>query len=215
MMRAPISRRTLDNLGVTRAIEDADADLFRRHAFRFGERLHVLSRIGVEIDETVGIAAADGDLVHVDVGRVKQAAALRNRNHRDDVRHRLRRHGRSFERIEGDVDFGSLPGSDFFADEEHRCIVALALADNDAAAHFERVEEAPHAVDRRLVRCVLVTPPDQARGGDCRRFRHPRELKREDAVEDFGVGHGRSSWLSRGAAATLEGRTASAQCECK
>ena len=51
-----------------------------------------------------GIAAADGDLVHIGVGRVQQRAGLGHRHHRQRIGHRLGRQRGAFQRIERDVD---------------------------------------------------------------------------------------------------------------
>ena len=59
------------------------------------------------------VAGADGDLVHVHVGRVQQAAALRHGEHGERVRHRLGADGRALERIDGDVDLGPSPEPTF------------------------------------------------------------------------------------------------------
>ena len=51
-----------------------------------------------------GIAGADRDLVHIDVGRVEQPALLGDREHRERVGPGLGADRRAFERIERDVD---------------------------------------------------------------------------------------------------------------
>ena len=100
--------------------------------------LQVLGRRRIEIDDAVGIARADGDLVHVHVGRVQQAAALGDREHGQRVRHLLGADRGAFERIDGDVDFRAFAGADLLADVEHRRFVHLAFADHDRAADRRR-----------------------------------------------------------------------------
>ena len=58
----------------------------------------------VEVDRAFGIARADRDLVHVDVGRVEQAALLGDGQHRERIGPGLGGDGRAFERVERDVD---------------------------------------------------------------------------------------------------------------
>ena len=77
------------------------------------------------------IARADGDLRHVDVGRVEQAARLGDGDDGERVGQVLGADRRALERIEGDVDLRAVAGADLLADEEHRRLVALALADDD------------------------------------------------------------------------------------
>jgi hypothetical protein len=57
-----------------------------------------------EIDDPFGIAGADRELVHVDVGRVEQAAFLGAGEHGERVGAGLGGDGGAFQRIERDVD---------------------------------------------------------------------------------------------------------------
>ena len=61
----------------------------------------------VEIDDALRIAGTDGDLVHVDVGRMQQRAVLGHGHGGDGARHVLGAQRRAFERIDGDVDLGA------------------------------------------------------------------------------------------------------------
>ena len=101
---APTLRTAAMMLLVARTVEDAGRDLARMHVLGLGERQDVLLDVGVEIDGAFGIAAADGDLVHVDVGRVEQRAGLGDRQHRQRVRQRLGGQRGAFQRIERDID---------------------------------------------------------------------------------------------------------------
>ena len=76
----------------------------RLHALGLGERADVFLRRRVEIDDALRIARADGDLVHVDVGRVEQRAAFGHRHGGDRARHVLGAERGAFERIDRDVD---------------------------------------------------------------------------------------------------------------
>ena len=58
----------------------------------------------VEVDHALGIAGADRELVHIDVGRVEQAALLGDGEHGERVGAGLGGDRRAFERIERDVD---------------------------------------------------------------------------------------------------------------
>ena len=69
-----------------------------------GEVAQVLADRCVEIDHAVGQAAADGDLVHVDVGRVQEVAVLGQRHHGQRVGPALGGDRGAFQRIDGDVD---------------------------------------------------------------------------------------------------------------
>ena len=145
----------------------------------------------VEGDEPGLVAGPDGDLLHVDVGRVQHRAARPHGDHRQRVRHVLGGQRGAFQRVEGDVDRRAVAGADLLADEEHRRLVALALADDDHALDVEQVELGAHGVDRRLVGGLLVAGPDQLGRGDRGRLRDAGEAQRQHAVgEDPVLGHG-------------------------
>jgi hypothetical protein len=133
-----------------------------------------------------GKAAADGDLVHVAVGRMQQAAALGHGDHRQRVGHRLGGQRRAFQRVERDIDLLALAGADLLADEQHRRLVALAFADHHRALHLDAVERAAHGIDRRLVGLVLLAAAAIGGASDGGGFRHPGNLDRQYPVE-----HGR------------------------
>ena len=172
---------------MARAIENAGHDLVDRHALGLGKRVQIFSRRCIEIDDAFGIARADGDLVHVHVGRVEQAALLGDREHRQRVRHRLRADGRAFERIDRDIDFGALAGADLLADVEHRRLVHLAFADDDGAPDFDAAKFAAHGIDGGLVGCLLVATATQVGRRDGGSFGHARELEHQNSIESRPV----------------------------
>ena len=138
----------------------------------------------VEIDHARGIARADGDLVHVDVGRVEQRAGLRHRHHGDRARHVLGAQRRAFQRIDGDVDLRTGGRAHALADEQHRRLVALALADHDRSVDGQAVEFAAHRIDGGLVGGLLVAPPAQARGRNRGALGDAHEFERQNALDD-------------------------------
>ena len=139
----------------------------------------------VEIDDALRIAGADGDLLHVDVGRGEQRARLGHRHHGDRARHVLGAERRALERIDGDVDLRAAAVADPLADEQHRRLVALALADHHRAVDRQAVELAAHGVDRRLVGGLLVAAPAQARRGDGGALGDAHEFEGQDALDDL------------------------------
>ncbi len=144
--------------------------------------LDALGRGHVETDDVLGISGPDGELVHVDVGRVQHRAARPHRDHRQRVRHVLGGQGRALERVERDVDAGAFSGADLLADVEHRRLVALALADHHDALDVEQVELGAHRVDRRLIGRLLVALAHELRRRDRGRLRHAGEAQRQHAV---------------------------------
>ena len=81
--------------------------------------------------------------------------------------------------------FGPVPVADLLADEEHRRLVALALADHDGAVDRQPVELAAHGVDRRLVGRLLVAAAAQPRRGDGGALGDAHEFQRQDALDDL------------------------------
>ena len=76
-----------------------------RDALGLGQAAQIFGRAEVDIDESGREAGTDGDLVHIDVGRVEQRAAFGDRQHRQRVGHGLGAERRALQRIDGDVDF--------------------------------------------------------------------------------------------------------------
>ena len=139
-----------------------------------------------------GSPVADGDLVHVGVGRGEEAALLRHGEHGERVGAAGRADRGALQRVERDIEAGALAGADRLADVEHRGLVPLALADHHGAGDIERVEAAPHGVDGGLVRGHLVAPADQPGRRAGRGLRHAHRIQRQVAVEgDDVVDHGR------------------------
>ena len=172
-----------DQLGMARTVQNAGRDLLDLDALLLGQRIDVVDRIGIEIDEALGIAAADRDLVHIGVGRVQERAAFRRREHGHRVRHGFRGERRAFQRIERDVDRRAFARADLLADIEHGGFVSFALADHDDAVDIENVEFLAHRVDRGLVGLLLVAAAHPERRHDSRAFRYARHLQRQHSVE--------------------------------
>ena len=175
-----------DQVGVARAVEHQRGDVLGLHALGLGERDDVLVGGRVEIDDAGRIARADRDLLHIDVGRVQQRAALGHGHDGDGAGHVLGAERGAFERIDGDVDLGALLVADLLADEQHGRLVALALADAHHAVDRQLVELAAHGVDRGLVGGHLVAAAAQPRGGDRRPLRHAHDLDRQHALDHAG-----------------------------
>ena len=74
-------------------------------------------------------------------------------------------------------------GADLLADEQHRRLVHLALADHHRAVDRQLVELAPHGIDRRLIGGLLLAAPAQPRGVDRRALGDAHDLDRENALQ--------------------------------
>ena len=91
---------------------------------------------------------------------------------------------RALQRIDGDVDLGrvGVAVADLLADVEHRRLVALALADDDAPADVQVAEGAPHRLDGGAVGAVLVAEADEAGRGERRRLGDANDFECEVSV---------------------------------
>ena len=174
-----------DDLLVPRTVEHEGADALGLHALGPGERHDVVGGFGVEIDDAFGESRPDGDLVHIDVGRVQQRSGFRHGHDGDRIGKRLGAQRGAFQRIERDVDLQPAR-ADLLADEQHGRLVALALADHHGAVDGKQIERPAHAFDGRLVRRVLVAPSGQLEGAHGGGFRHAHRFQRENAIQRSG-----------------------------
>ena len=116
---------------MARTIEDHDGEVVDLAIQRVGDDLQVLLHRPIEVDLALR-RCADDELLHVCVRRVEEAAALGRGEDRDRVRAALRDGVRALERIDRDIDFRSNTSADLFADVQHRRLITLAFADDDA-----------------------------------------------------------------------------------
>jgi len=175
-----------DELLVPRPVEHDHRQFVDLAAERARDGAQVLAHRGIQIDQVLG-ARPDDQLLHVEVGRMQQAALVRGCEHGDRVGGAGGAQVRAFERIDGDIDLVELapsPGvlprqADLLADEEHRRFVALAFTDDDRAVDRHRVEFAAHGFDRRLIRSVPIALTHRVGAGDGGLLDHAEELERE------------------------------------
>ena len=195
-----------NQLGVPGPVEHGDDQVVDVAGQRPRDGPQVVGDRGIEIDH-VARRRRDDQLLHVEVGRVQQAAPLRRRKHGNRAGSAGGAEVRALERIDRDVHLrraepaaavDDVGEPDLLADEQHRRLVALALADHDGAVDGHRVELAPHRRHRRLVRLGAVALPHRLRAGDGGLLDDAEELEREVGVHGGALpGHG----LSVGAAA--------------
>ena len=140
----------------------------------------------IEID---GVFArrTDDNFVHVAVGRVQQAAALRRRQHSDRSRRARGAQIGAFQRIDRDIDLGNFGavgklGANFLADVEHGRFVALALADHDRAAHGDGVHGPAHGLGGHLIAELALALSHGAGRGDGGHLYHAQESRRQVAL---------------------------------
>ena len=162
-MRAPALEHPAIELLVTRTVETDHGQVLDVAAQAAGDILKIFLYRSIDIDRAAA-RRADDDLVHVDVRCIEQAAAFGRRQHRDRVVRPERTQICALERIDGDIDLGKFGSSlvrkdsaaEFLADVEHRSLVAFAFADDDAAAHRDRVHDLAHCLDRDVVGMFAV-----------------------------------------------------------
>ena len=172
-----------NDIGVARTVEHQHGDRGGIDALRLGQPANIVGGRRVELDDALVVTGTDRDLLHVDVGRMQQRAAIGHRHGRDRARHVLGAQRGAFERIDGDIDLRAGVHADLLADEQHRRLVALALADHDGAFDRQLVELAAHRVDRGLVGLFLLAVAAQPCRRHRRALRHPHDLERQNALE--------------------------------
>src|SRR5207247_5671534 len=140
-----------DQLLVARAVEDDDDQVLDVAPERAGDRFQVRLDRRVDVDRPLG-RRPDDDLLHVAVGRVQEAALVGGGEDGDRVVGAGGAEVRPLERIDGDVDLHVIGAAapDLLADEEHGRLVALAFADDDRAAHGDRIHLLAHRLGRDL-----------------------------------------------------------------
>ena len=166
-----------DQLLVPLAIEHDDDEVLDVTAEAPGDRLQVRLHRRVEVDD-VARRRSDDDLVHVAVGRVQQTALVRRRQHGDGARRTRGAEIGALERIDRDVDLEVLvtPAAHVLADEQHRRLVALALADHHRAAHGQRVHGLAHRLHGDVVGVLALPLPHGARRLDGCELGHTQEV---------------------------------------
>ncbi len=191
-----------DQLVVAGPVEHAGDDLVRLDPLGSGEGFDILRGRLRKVDDARRIARTDRQLLHVDVGRIEQPALHGGASTASALGAGLGSDRGAFERIERDVDPGALAGraADLLADVQHRASSRLALADDDGAVDIEIVEGAAHGLDGGGVGFLLVTPADQARGGDGGRFGDAHHLQHQHAVQNRTRGDGRLLLVAHGVA---------------
>jgi hypothetical protein len=143
---------------VARAVEDHDDQVVDAALESPRDRLEVVLDRRFEVDGALG-GGSDDDLLHVAIGRVEQAAGLGGGEHGDGAGASGGAEVRALERVDRDVyrlDGVMVLGADLFADEEHRRLVALALADDDRAVDRDRVEAAAHRFDGGAIAALAI-----------------------------------------------------------
>jgi hypothetical protein len=179
---AGFAHRT-DQIGVARPIEDHGGDRLGFDAFGFGQIDDVFVSRCIEIDNVFRVTRPHRDLVHIDVGCMQKRAVLRQSERGDGARHILGAKRRALQWIDRNIDFRSGSGADLLADEQHRRLIHLALADHNRAIDRKAAEFAAHGIDGGLVGFLFRAATAQPGGGNCGALGHPHYLKRQSAIE--------------------------------
>ncbi len=155
-------------------------------AFGFGKCLRRVRRRHLQRDHVVGVARPDGQLVHIHIRRVQHRPARPHGNHGQRVGHVLGGQRGAFQRVQRDINAGTIAGADFFADEQHRCLVPFAFADHHHACNIQHVQLFAHGIHRRLIRRFFIATPDQRGRRQRSGFGYAGKAQRQHAVLEFG-----------------------------
>src|SRR5438132_12302340 len=167
---------------MTLAVEDDDGDVLDTAGERLGDSPQVVRNGCRDVDD-LGRLGADDELLHVWDVRVVHGAALGQRDRRDAAGKSARHEARAVDGIDGDVDLGRAAVAHLLAYVEHRRFVLLPLADDDEPGHVDEAEAAAHGVDRRLVSCLLLVAPHEARCSQRSTLGDTHQLERQVAVD--------------------------------
>ena len=141
-------------------VEDGQGDVFGSAALALADLANHFADRLVEAEQVRELGGA-GQLLHVDAGAgIEHRAALGQGDHREGATETAGGQGRSFERVDRDVDHRRAAVADLLAVVEHRRFVLLAFADDHDAVHRNGVEQDAHGIDRGAVGGELVTPSD-------------------------------------------------------
>ena len=162
---------------MARAVEHDDDEVVDLAVQGLGDGLEVVLDRRVEVDLPPG-RRPDDDLVHVDVGRVQQAALLGGRDDGDGVGSAGGAQVGALEGVDRDVD--RRPAlAHLLPDVEHGRLVSLAFPDHDGAVDVDALHLLAHRFDRHLVRVLPVALAHGAGGRDGRPLHHPHELQKQ------------------------------------
>ena len=185
-MRAPVARISRDQLLVPRPIQHDDRELVNLAAERPCDGAQVLAHRRVEIHEML----RGGARRRASPCRGRARAAARRARRPPAPRWRWPRQWRTGWCLRADrrrcrphrrigPRAGLLGHADLLADEQHRRLVALALADDDGAVDGHGVHLVPHRLDGGLIRQVPVALPHRMGAGNRRLLHDAQELERE------------------------------------
>ena len=161
-----------------------DRDVRHPAVEHVGQDLEVALGRPPEID-LAGRLRRDDQLLHVNVRRVENPAALGDRENGDRVGLALGDEVGALHRIDGDVDVEPAAGADLLPDEQHRGLVPLPLPDHDAAADRQPPQRVAHRRHRGLVGAVVVPLAHVVSGGHRRGFGHGHDVDRERPLHAF------------------------------
>src|SRR5207248_1515421 len=137
----------------------------------------------IKIDSILARRSHD-KLLHVTVRRMQQSTAFRSCKNGNRVGSAGCTQIRSFERINGDVNFRQ--GEAFvdvctylFADIQHRCLVAFTFANDDRSAHGNGIHGAAHGFGSYLISPFAVTHAHRLGRFNGRFFHDASELERQ------------------------------------
>ena len=173
-----------NELFVPRAVKNHHYQVFDVALQTLGDGFQIVSNGGVEFNSAFA-GRADDDFFHVQIGSMKQAAALTGSKNGDGIGSAGGAEIGAFKGVNGDIDLGKegfrrMSGkSDLFADVQHGGFIAFAFSDDDGAVHFHLVHGFTHGLDGDFVGFFAIAKPHGARGGNRSIFDHAQEFQTE------------------------------------
>jgi len=158
-----------DQPGVARPVEDADGQIADLDAPGTRQFLEVAFRALVDVDDIRRQLGAHGQLVHIDVGRIEEAAVAGDRHDRQRVGFATGNGGAALERHDRDIH-GRTAATHPFADIQVFGLSTGALADADGAVDRDLGQRPVHGRRRGFVGGAFVPASDQVRRRQGGRF---------------------------------------------
>src|SRR5918996_5778968 len=175
----------LDQIVMTRAVEDDRRDVLGVAAERVRDRPDVVRHRPVEVDLPAG-NGPDGHLAHVHLRQAREAPGLPHGDHRHRSVIAPGDDAPALQWIDGQVDVGSAAADDRVQGER---VVRFVTANDDPPADWELPERVAHRRRGRLLRPAHVPTPEPA--GTCQRGALCRASVRHAVAESLDRVHER------------------------
>ena len=186
-----------DQILVAGAVHHHDHQFVLGHAEALAEDVNVFG--GRLADVHLAFGSRRGrQLLHVEVGGVEEATAVGGGEYGHRATLAVSAQVGALAGIHGEVHTRARAAAHLFTDVKHRGLVALPLADHDAALHGDLAHALAHRLDRGGIGLVFQAHAGEAGGGDGGLFDDLENFLDERAIHDDPAGEGREASRANG-----------------